>query len=265
MIENLNKSVKIGKGTVIESGVVIGNNVKIGHNCTILEGVSIGDNTHISNNVVLGERVSSFYDETDSHTPLPLVIGKNCIIRSGSILYEGSVFGDFFQTGCSVSIRERNYFGKGSMFGTMCQSECDVKVGDYSRIINGVEIGKNANIGRYVWIFAHAVLTDDPHPPLGCCGIQAAIIEDYAIVGPHVILMPHVKIGKGAIIGAGSVVTKDVSEEMLCLGTPAKIVGNVHDIRCKKENLVSKSGKPYPWIDTIIQLEEKMKRYNYNE
>ncbi len=260
---NKGKNVKIGKGTVIENNVDIGSNVRIGHNVTIQENVHIGKETIIGNNVVLGERTAKYYEDPENHDPLSLTIGNNCIIRSGSVLYEGSKFGDYFQTGANVSIRERNYFGRGSMFGTLCQSECDIQVGDYSRIINGVELGKEAVIGKFVWIFAFATLTDDPHPPCGKCK-KSATIDDYALIGPHVVLMPHVHIGKASIIGAGSVVTKDMPPEQVCIGTPARPVKSIYDLKCT----IVEMGKPlveepYPWIKNVVIMKKKVDRYHY--
>lgn len=251
-------NVKVGEGVVIEDNVIIEDDVTIGHYTIIHENTKVGQGSFIGDHVVLGERLASFYGDPEGYSNPKLEIGKRSIIRSGSVLYAGSKFGDDFQTGCHVSIRERNIFGKACMFGTMCQSECDVTVGDFTRIIVGAGIGKKANIGNYVWIFPFAYLTDDPHPPCGRC-LRAATIQDYAIIGPHSVIMPKLTIGRGAIVGASSVVTKDVPAEKLVLGTPARVVSSIYDIQCKED----RSRKPYPWIDNIRDLKEKVERYHY--
>lgn len=51
------------------------------------------------------------------------------------------------------------------------------------------------------------------------------IIEDYVFIGPRAIILPGVKIEKGAIIGAGAVVTKNVQENSIVGGVPAKVIG----------------------------------------
>jgi acetyltransferase-like isoleucine patch superfamily enzyme len=48
------------------------------------------------------------------------------------------------------------------------------------------------------------------------------IVEDYVFIGPRAVILPGVKIGKGAIVGAGAVVTKDVSENSVVGGVPAR-------------------------------------------
>lgn len=53
---------------------------------------------------------------------------------------------------------------------------------------------------------------------------EEVIIEDYVFLGPRVIILPGVKIGKGAIVAAGSVVTKNVNENEVVGGIPAKVI-----------------------------------------
>lgn len=51
------------------------------------------------------------------------------------------------------------------------------------------------------------------------------VVEDYVFIGPRSIILPGVKIGKGAIVAAGAVVTKDVPENTIVGGVPAKVIG----------------------------------------
>ena len=255
---HIGSNVEIGEGVVIEDNVIIKDDVKIGHYTIIHENTEIGRGSFIGNHVILGERLAPFYNDPKSYQNPKLVLGEECIIRSKSVLYAGSRFGDNFQTGCHVSIRERNTFGKACMFGTMCQTECDVTVGDFTRMVNSVEIGKNAKIGSYVWIYAFALLADDLHPPCGRCQ-RTATIEDYAIIGPHSVIMPKLTIGRGALVGAHSLVTKDVPADVLVMGSPARIIQSTHDIQCKEKE----ARKHYPWIENIKDYKQKVSRYHY--
>ena len=45
-------------------------------------------------------------------------------------------------------------------------------------------------------------------------------------VGSDVTILPGVTVGDGAVIGAGSVVTKDVKENTVVVGNPAKFLRN---------------------------------------
>lgn len=50
------------------------------------------------------------------------------------------------------------------------------------------------------------------------------IIEDNVWIGESVSIMPNVTIGKNSIIGANAVITKDVPENSVVAGNPAKII-----------------------------------------
>lgn len=49
-------------------------------------------------------------------------------------------------------------------------------------------------------------------------------IEDDVWIGANSVVLPGVTIHKGAVIGAGSIVTKDVPENAIVVGNPAKVV-----------------------------------------
>ena len=50
------------------------------------------------------------------------------------------------------------------------------------------------------------------------------IIKENAWIGANATILPGVTIGKGAIVGSGSVVTKDVEDNMIVAGNPAKVI-----------------------------------------
>jgi maltose O-acetyltransferase len=86
----------------------------------------------------------------------------------------------------------------------------------------GLEIGNHVDIASEVmiWTSQHDIHSDDFH------AIEEKVtIGDYVFIGPRSIILPGVKIAKGAVIGAGSVVTKDVGENEIVGGVPAKVIG----------------------------------------
>lgn len=50
------------------------------------------------------------------------------------------------------------------------------------------------------------------------------VIGDYVFIGLHSIIMPNVHIGNNVIIGAGSVVTKDIPDNSVAVGNPARVI-----------------------------------------
>lgn len=49
-------------------------------------------------------------------------------------------------------------------------------------------------------------------------------IGDNCFIGIRTIILPNVRIGNGCIIGAGSVVTKDIPDNCVAAGNPARII-----------------------------------------
>ena len=52
-------------------------------------------------------------------------------------------------------------------------------------------------------------------------------IGNNVFIGSHAIILPGVTIGNNVIIGAGSVVTKDVFDNMVVAGSPARVVSDI--------------------------------------
>lgn len=230
----------VGRNVHIHGNVKLGKDVTIGDNVIIYENVEIGDTCFIGPNCILGEQLAGFYHEKHYQNP-PLKIGRDSIIRSGSILYAGSTFGEGFETGHKVCIREYSEFGEHCRVGTFCDIQGYVQVGCYCRFHSNVFVAQMSIIKDYVWLFPHAVLTNDPHPPSDC--IQGPTIEEYAVVGAGAIIISRVRIGRDSLVGAQALVNKDVPPYTVVVGVPAKVLCSVHDIKCKEGRLE----KPYPW------------------
>jgi acetyltransferase-like isoleucine patch superfamily enzyme len=219
--------------------VEIGANVTIGCDCIIYDNVRIGANTLIGPHCILGEPTMGFYRDA-AYENAPLIIGPNSILRAGSVIYAGSEFGEGFQTGGRVSIREGAKFGRFCRVGTLCdiQGLCDV--GDYCSFHSNVHIGQLSSIGNFVWIFPYVVLTNDPNPPVGpMVGVR---IDDFAAVATMAVILPGVHIGHDALVGAHALVRKDVPPEAVVVGNPARQIGTIHDIKSRSDG-----GAVYPW------------------
>lgn len=57
-------------------------------------------------------------------------------------------------------------------------------------------------------------LNDDKH----------VIIGDNGWVGDNVVILPGVRIGNGCVIGSNAVVTKDLPDNCIVVGVPAKVI-----------------------------------------
>lgn len=59
---------------------------------------------------------------------------------------------------------------------------------------------------------------------IGMANGKVPIIGNNVVIGANCVVIGDVSIGDGAIIGAGSVVTKDVPQNAVVVGNPAKII-----------------------------------------
>jgi acetyltransferase-like isoleucine patch superfamily enzyme len=151
------------------------------------------------------------------------LIGKNAVIRSGTIIYCDVTIGDHFQSGHNVMIRENTKIGNHVAIGTSAVIEGSTVIGDDVSLQSMVYIPTDTMIGNNVFIGPNTVLTNDRYPPTRIGGLKGPKIRDGAAIGANATLLPGVCIGEGALVAAGAIVTRDVPAHMLAIGAPAKI------------------------------------------
>ena len=85
-----------------------------------------------------------------------------------------------------------------------------------------LKIGNHVDIAQesVLWTLGHDV-DGANHDAMG----KNTIISDYVWIGARSTIMPGVIVGRGAVIGTCSVVTKDVPENAIVAGVPAKVIG----------------------------------------
>jgi acetyltransferase-like isoleucine patch superfamily enzyme len=227
------------KNVSISPKAILGNNVRIGDNCTIYDNVQIGDNVTICNDSIIGEPLYSYYDEPSYENPIT-IIGENSFIRSHCIIYAGCKFGNHFSTGHRVTIREYSVFGNNCRVGTLSDIQGNVVFGNHCWLHSNVHIGQRSKIGNYVFIYPYVVFTNDPTPPSNIC--IGPEVGDFSQIAVFSVLLPGVKIGQHCLVGAGSVVGKNVEDYQLVLGSPAKVIKDVRDIKSRETGEAH-----YPW------------------
>lgn len=99
-----------------------------------------------------------------------------------------------------------------------------------------IEIGNNCRISKDVRILAHDATT---FRILGITRIAPVTILEGSFIGERAIILPGVTIGPNAMIAAGSVVNRDIGEDKVAAGNPARPYGSYSDLIEKYRESVS--------------------------
>ena len=97
-----------------------------------------------------------------------------------------------------------------------------------------VTIGKNCHIGHEVRFITHdgmAIVLRAHHPDIDL--VARIEVGDNVAIGMRSIILPDVRIGSNCIIGCASVVNRDVPDNTIVAGVPARVIGNLEDYERK--------------------------------
>jgi maltose O-acetyltransferase len=117
------------------------------------------------------------------------------------------------------------------------------KIGKNSHILEGafldpshcflISIGDNCTFAPNVKLIAHDASL---FKTIGISRVGRIKIGSDCFLGDSVIVLPGVSIGPRAIVGAGSVVTRDIPENSVAAGNPARVLCSLDELIAKHKN-----------------------------
>lgn len=142
-------------------------------------------------------------------------LGKDVKIFDFVNLY-GCSIDDNSKIGTFVEIQKNATIGK------------NCKISTHTFICEGVHIADNVFIGHNVTFindkYPRSVNSDGSMQTEADWKVEETFVKQGASIGSSATVLCGVTIGENAIVGAGAVVTKDVPDNTVVAGVPAKVV-----------------------------------------
>lgn len=101
-------------------------------------------------------------------------------------------------------------FGFGNIIGSSANLTHDIKIGNFNLINNSSTIGHDCKIGDYNVINPCATISGN---------VQ---IENECLIGTGANILQQLSLGSNVTVGAGAVVTKDIEDNKVVVGIPAR-------------------------------------------
>ena len=158
--------------------------------------------------------------------------GKNVRIGIGCIIEENVVIGDDCFIGHYVHIWPNVVIGDRVELRSYVHVEYNVKIGNDVRVYQYGSITAGAVLENKIWYGPHVICTNADsilvhHPDGNNWTPNPPYIKSGVIIATRSVLAPGVTIGLNSIVGMASLVRKDIPDNQVWYGHPAKYIREV--------------------------------------
>ncbi len=181
----LGKNISIAANTIIEDDCVLGDNTIIGYNNVLHKKTIVGNNVIIGSNNVIGSIGFGYEKDKDGLYEVMPHIGN--VVINDKVEIGNNTCIDRAVLGSTI-------IGENVKIDNLVHIAHGVKIGNNSLIIANTMIGGSSIIGENVW------------------------------VAPSVSIINKVSVGHDSVLGMGSTVIKDVDDNVVVAGNPAKVL-----------------------------------------
>lgn len=104
--------------------------------------------------------------------------------------------------------------------GLVLGHETDIGAFSYINALYGVVIEDNVQIGSHCSVYSVSTIDDTS---------GKVLLKQNCRIGSHSTILPGITIGKNSVVGAHSLVTKDIPDNVIAFGVPAKVIRQLDD------------------------------------
>lgn len=116
--------------------------------------------------------------------------------------------------------------GNNCMIGSFVEIQDNVILGNHVEIQSHSFVCSGVTIEDGAFISHHVVFINDKYPKIPHRGwkLLPIMVKKGASIGSNATILGGITIGENSLIGAGSVVTRDVPDNAVVFGNPAKVI-----------------------------------------
>src|SRR5690554_2704969 len=106
----------------------------------------------------------------------------------------------------------------------------NVKIGEGCNILPNVVISNGSVIGVGCLLYFNSIVTHDcsvgdfVELSPGATLLGRVIVGNNSQIGANATILPDIRVGANVVVGAGAVVTKDLPDNSIAVGVPAKVI-----------------------------------------
>ena len=173
---------------------------------------------------------------------------KNYFVNEYAVIDDNVEIGEGTKVWHFSHIQSGSKIGKKCVFGQNVNVGNNVTIGDFCKVQNNVSIYEGVTLEDYVFcgpsmVFTNILNPKCKYPQVGAQFYIKTLVKEGASIGANATIVCGNTLGKHCMIGAGSVVTKDVPDYALVVGTPGKVIGWVSE--AGKKLKFDANGKAY--------------------
>jgi len=184
-------------------------------------------------------------------------IDEHAVVDENVTIGEGSKIWHFSHVQSGAKIGKKCVVGQNVNIGN------NVTIGNFVKIQNNVSVYEGVTLEDYVFcgpsmVFTNILNPRSKYPQVGAKYYIKTLVKEGASLGANSTIVCGHTIGRFAMVGAGAVVTKDIPDFALVVGSPAKIIGWYSEAGVRlefdenDEAFCEKSGKKYKLENGIV-------------